>query len=187
MRTLSRPVRVLAGLVAFATLASVPVTASAVPAGDVADGPYERVQATVSWTVYAPTVTYGLPRSGFQRIPCPGTEAGISVDYGSQATRSSRWIGLNEYDGRPCLDGPDGVTRYTTFWVRGAKAVVNGDCANDRPTCASTTAALVEQGAYTTVTLPGSRGRSATFVEVYTQNLTLADIKRFVRGLVPVR
>ena len=55
-----------------------------------------------------------------------------------------------------------------------------------RPTCAKSTTDLVRQMAYTVVTLPGSASRPMpTFVEVYSEATSLAQIKAFVRGLVP--
>lgn len=162
-------------------------------AAHAADGPpgfarYERVQAKVDFTVYAPMRTFGLPRTEFQRNGC-GSGRGdfISVDYGSQATRGDQWIGLQESPGSfGCVDGPDGVGPAATFSVNGATATVLGSCPGGTSTCKRSTPDLVSTMAYTTVTLPGSADRpTTTFVEVYSQAMSLAQIKAFVRGLVP--
>ena len=61
-----------------------------------------------------------------------------------------------------------------------------GACAGGKSTCSASSLALVRQSAYTVVTLPGSASRpTTTYVEVYSQATSLAQIKAFVRGLVP--
>jgi len=181
----------LAGASAAAVLASlVTVGGSAALA---ADGPsgfarYERVQAKVDYTVYAPTRTLGLPRTGFQRNGCgSGRDDFITVSYGSQAALTDKSITLQESPGSfGCVDGPDGVGPAGTFTVNGVTAKVMGACAGGKSTCRKSTAALVRQSAYTVVTLPGSASRpTTTYVEVYSQATSLAEIKAFVRGLVP--
>jgi hypothetical protein len=70
--------------------------------------------------------------------------------------------------------------------VRGANATVLGDCAGTATTCRSATRAGVRRGAYATVTLPsGGDGLSSIFVEVYSAEFTLKQIKAFIRSLVP--
>lgn len=175
-------------------LATLTAAAFAVPgpaqAGDAApsNARYARAQAAVDYTVYAPGTTFGLPRTSFLRFACgPDRDDAISTAYGSQATRTTMWIGLNEASGSVgCIDGPDGVGPAATFDVYGSEARVFGACAGGATSCASSTPALVRQGAYTVVTLPGSAARPiGTFVEVYSQALSLAQIKQFVRSLYP--
>ena len=176
---------------AVATTATVACLASmaalAGPAG-AAEGPdrYEKAQVGLTYTVYRPSVTGGLPRTSFALNGCaPGRDEMINVDYGDQSR--GRWIGLTESQ-RGCVDGPDGVGPAATFAVRGATATVLGDCPGERSTCASATRAGVKRGAYTTVTLPsGGDGLSPTLVEVYTAGFTLAQVKAVVRGLAPVQ
>lgn len=151
---------------------------------------FEKAQAKREFVVYAPTNTLGLPLTEFQSVRCPGNPAGnaLSFSYGSQSTRDSRWIGPVESPGRPCLDGPDGLARrpVATFTVDGAKVRVMGQCPDSKPTCAKSTRALAEQQAYTTVTLPGSAVRpTPTYVEIYTQHISIAEIRMFIQGLVP--
>jgi hypothetical protein len=68
----------------------------------------------------------------------------------------------------------------------GAKVQVYGECAGGRATCDRSTPAGVKRQAYTTVTLPGSAVRpTQTYVEVYSQQVTLAQLREFIRGLVP--
>lgn len=159
------------------------------PAGSTPDNNrYVRAQNGVDYVVYAPGTTFGLARTSFQKVPCGGgRDDAISSAYGSQAARTDRWIGLQQSPGPTgCLDGPDGVGPAATFRVNGAKVRVLGSCAGGRPTCASSTPALVAKQAYTTVTLPGSAVRpTPTFVEIYTQALTLSQIRQFVEELYP--
>lgn len=151
-------------------------------------GRYERVQAKVDYTVYAPMRTLGLPRTDFQRNDC-GSGRGdfITASYGSQPSLADQSITLQESPGpNGCVDGPDGVGPATTFNVYGATATVMGACAGGKSTCKRSTTDLVRTMAYTTVTLPGSADRpTPTFVEVYSQATSIAQIKAFVRGLVP--
>lgn len=164
----------------------------AVPAVAADDPPsrqrYERVQNSVDYTVYAPSTSFGLPRTDFQKFGCgTGRDDAISASYGSQAKLTDQWIGLSESPGTTgCTDGPDGVGLVTTFRANGVKVTVYGACAKGAATCRSSTPALAGRQAYTVATLPGSADRpTTTFVEVYTQALTLAQIKEFVRGLAP--
>ncbi|MCX6433325.1 MAG: hypothetical protein NTX29_11220 [Actinobacteria bacterium] len=151
-------------------------------------GRYQRVQPRVDYTVYGPTTSFGLPRTSFQVNSCGGGRSDfITADYGKQATATSPWLSLQESPGSDgCVDGPDGVGPAATFTVNGARAHVLGSCAGGKSTCAHSTAALVKKQAYTIVTLPGSADRpTKTHVEVYSQAMTLAQIKAFIRGLVP--
>ena len=182
----------IAGASAAAVLASL-VAAGGASAALAADGPsglarYERVQAKVDYTVYAPTMTFGLPRTGFQRNGCgEDRDDFITVNYGSQAALTDQSITLQESPGAfGCVDGPDGVGPAATFTVNGATAKVMGACAGGKSTCSTSSPELVRTSAYTVVTLPGSASRpTTTYVEVYSQATSLAQIKAFVRGLVP--
>ena len=151
---------------------------------------FEKAQAKRSFVVYAPTKTFGLPLTEFQTVPCSGNAAGdaLSFSYGSQSPPASRWIGPMESPGRPCLDGPDGIASepVATFTVNGAKVRVMGSCPDLKPTCKKSTRALAKRQAYTTVTLPGSAVCHATaYAEIYTQNISVAEVRTFIRGLVP--
>jgi hypothetical protein len=151
--------------------------------------PTRTTRARVDYPVYAPTTTLRLPRTSFERVSCGNARDDfLSVDYGRQATLTSRWIGLQESPGPiGCVDGPDGFGPAATFTVNGAKAYVSGSCAGGRSTCSTSSPALAAKQAYTTITLPGSAAHpTPTFIEVYTQAMTLTQITAFVRGLVPV-
>jgi hypothetical protein len=151
-----------------------------------AEGPdaYESAQVGLTYSVYQPTRTLGLARSGFELNGCaPGRDEQINADYGREGR--GRWIQLNQSQ-KGCQDGPDGVGPTATFTVRGAAATVMGDCPGQASTCSKATRAGAQRGAYTTVTLPSAGdGLSATYVEVYSANVPLWRIKAFVRGLVP--
>lgn len=171
---------VLAAALAGVVLAAPPSTA--------AEGPnrFERAQVGLTYTVYQPKQTAGLPRTSFALDYCaPGRDELLTVAYGSQS--AGRWINVLQSQ-RGCVDGPDSVGPAATFTVRGATATVLGDCAGEAPTCDSATRAGVRRGAYTTVTLPsGGPGLGSTYVEVYTEGLSLAEIRTFVRSLTPVQ
>ena len=168
--------------------------ASPVSAADQPSGieRFAKAQAGRSFVVYAPTVTFGLPRSSFQSVPCGGTRgSALSVDYGSQGSGGSKWIGLQESPGKAgCVDGPDGLARkpIATFTINGAEVSIAGRCPDSAEDsgCRKSSPALLLKGGYTTVTLPGSAARpTTTYVEIYSQQLSVAQIRAFVRGLVP--
>ena len=144
---------------------------------------WENAQVGLTYTGYRPTTTLGLARSQFQLNDCgQGRDEMLNVSYGSQ--QAQRWIGITESQ-RGCVDGPDGVGPAGTFTVRGATATILGDCPGGRASCSTATGAGVRRSAYTTVTLPsGGAGLGSTFVEVYTQGLSKAQIAQVVRGLV---
>lgn len=151
-----------------------------------ADGPsrWEKAQVGLTYTVYRPSTTVGLNRSSFQLIACgSGRDDMAMARYGRDTGKRSITIQESQ---RGCLDGPDGVGPAGTFTVRGAKATVLGSCGTQVATCASATPAGVRRSAYTTVTLPsGGAGLGSTFVELYTEGLSLPEITKVVRGLVP--
>lgn len=150
---------------------------------------FEKAQAKRTFTVYAPTETFGLPLTDFQSVPCGGgADDALTFSYGSQSSRESRWISPVEYPGRPCLDGPDGIARVpvATFTIEGAKVRVMGACPDLRPICKKSTRALAKRQGYTTVTLPGSAARpTPTYIEIYSQQISIAEIRAFVHGLTP--
>ena len=181
-----RTSRLVGGLLGLGLLAATALGTASPAIAAREPGRFERAQAGLDYTVYAPSGTAGLKRTGFQLFACGQGDESINADFGSEATRASRWISLNE-SSKPCLDGPDEVGPAATFMVRGAKATVMGACPGGTSTCAASSPALVRRSAYTTVTLPsGGDGLSSTFVEVYSQNLSLAEVKEFVTGLRPV-
>ena len=154
---------------------------------------YVKAQASRDFTVYAPTATMDLSQTSFQSVPCAGSSGkGISSDYGSQGSGDSPWIGLQESPGKGgCVDGPDGIARtpVATFRVNGAKVTVGGRCPNidKQSICEKSSPALFKTSGYTTVTLPGSAARPIpTYIEIYSQQMSVDEIRRFVRSLVPV-
>ena len=187
MATSMRNRRILSIVLSLSAAAVVAVGAAAPSIA--ANGPdkYEGAQVGLTYTVYAPSFTAGLKQTGFELNGCmAGMDEQINANYGSQATSTSKWIGLNESQ-MACQDGPDGVGPAATFTVKGAKATVMGACAGGKSTCPKSDAAGVKKSAFTTVTLPaGGAGLSKTYVEIYSQGVTLAQIKAFVRGLKPV-
>ncbi len=146
---------------------------------------YEGAQVGLTYTVYAPSNTLGMPQSTFQLNACaPGKDEQINSSYGRQG--KARSVSMVESQ-TGCEDGPDGVGKAATFVVDGATATVMGDCQGSTSYCAKATKAGVRRSAYTTVTLPSAgSGLSSTFVEVYSEGLSLAQIRTFVRGLKAV-
>ncbi len=147
---------------------------------------YEGAQVGLTYTVYEPSNTLGMPQSSFQLNGCaPGKDEQINSSYGRQG--KARSIAMTQSQ-TGCEDGPDGVGKAATFTVDGATATVMGDCQGSTSTCAKATKAGVRRSAYTTVTLPsGGSGLGSTFVEVYSEGLSIAQIRTFVRGLKPAQ
>lgn len=173
---------------ALATAAAGVAFLALAPAAQAApDGPgrFDQMQVGVDYTVYRPTVTFGIARTDFQGYDCStGGDEQLSVQYGRQG--KGRWIQMLE-SAKGCGDGPDGVGPASTFMVDGVKATVMGDCPGQASTCTSATNAGVKRGAYVTVTMPGKSPWSSTFVEIYTAGLTTGQIRQFARGLEPAQ
>lgn len=164
--------------------AAAPASAAEQPAGF---DRFSKAQATREFVVYAPTNVLGLPLTSFRSYAC-GNPGGpqLSAQFGSRATSGGPRLQLSESPAPGCVDGPDGVGPAATFTFEGAKVTVYGECANGRSTCARSTAAGVTRQAYTTVTLPGSAVRpTPTLVELYSSGVSIAQIRTFIRGLVP--
>lgn len=159
-----------------------------VQAADGGPGRYQQAQVGLTYTVYAPTFTAGLKRTSFALEGCgSGRDEFINANYGSQGPTLTTWIGMNQSTSG-CIDGPDGVGPAATFTVKGAKVTVMGNCAGGASVCKTATRRSVLKGGYTTVTLPsGGDGLSTTFVEVYTQLLTVKQIRAFLNGLHTVQ
>jgi len=172
-----------------AALLAVPLLLVLVPIGSAsaADGAeaWKKAQAKVEYTVYRPGYTAGLSRSFFRVYPTcsQGGDPLVQIEYGSQ--NGNRFIGIGQSQ-RWCLDVPDQHGPAGTFSVRGAKATVLGRCIPEPGECSAATRAGVRQSATTSVTMPASGGKGTTYVVVGTMGLTLAEIKKVVRSLVPV-
>jgi hypothetical protein len=166
----------------------VAVAAFVTPAGAVDNAAkYDQAQVGLTYTVYVPTTSLGLKATSFQLVGCgKGKDEQINASYGSQMSNEG-WISLSESN-TSCTDGPDGVGPVTTFTVRGATVTIMGSCRGGKSTCTKSTRALLRKGqGYTTVTLPaGDSSLKSTFVEVYTDGMSVKDIKKFVTGLKPV-
>ena len=166
----------------------VAVAAFVTPAGAVDNvAKYDQAQVGLTYTVYVPTTSLGLKATSFQLIGCgKGKDEQINASYGSQMSNEG-WISLSESN-TSCTDGPDGVGPVTKFTVRGATVTIMGSCRGGKSTCTKSTPALLRKGqGYTTVTLPaGDSSLKSTFVEVYTDGMSVKDIKKFVTGLKPV-
>ncbi len=166
----------------------VAVAAFVTPAGAVDNAAkYDQAQVGLTYTVYVPTTSLGLKATSFQLVGCgKGKDEQINASYGSQMSNEG-WISLSESN-TSCTDGPDGVGPVTTFTVGGATVTIMGSCRGGKSTCTKSTRALLRKGqGYTTVTLPaGDSSLKSTFVEVYTDGMSVKDIKKFVTGLKPV-
>jgi hypothetical protein len=173
--------------IAAGALAIAPAGAIA-PSADPSPAKFEKAQVGLTYTVYAPSTSINLKNTSFQIMVCaPGKDESIYADYGSQMSNRG-WISISESPA-PCEDGPDEVGPVATFPVKGATATVMGSCKGGKSTCSKSNRTLLRKGqGYTTVTLPaGGAGLQPTFIEVYSANMSLAEIKAFVRGLQPVQ
>lgn len=188
MPTYSTRARIALSLLAAAGLAAAALATSPVAAAATNPAKYEKAQVGLTYTVYAPTTSIDLKSSSFQLTDCGGgKDEQLSASFGSQMSNSG-WINLNESQ-TGCEDGPDGVGLVTNFKVKGATATIMGSCKGGKSTCTKSNPALLRKGqGYTTVTLPaGSSALKSTFVEVYTDGMSVKDIKAFVTGLKPVQ
>jgi hypothetical protein len=138
---------------------------------------YGQVQGQVAFTVYAPTTTFGLKRSAFSLVDC-GQEQFLNAGYGSQEDANTTWLAFNEST-HVCTDGPDGIGKAATVTVKGVKAVIYGACTGGRATCPSATRASVLTTGWTEVTLPAVN-RTTTYLQLYTQGLSVAQIREFL-------
>ncbi len=173
--------------IAVAALAGAPAGASATSANPKV-AKFEKAQVGLTYTVYAPSTSINLTSTSFELVGCAvGKDEQINASYGSQMSNRG-WISISESQSG-CEDGPDGVGRVTTFTVDGATATVMGSCGGGKSTCSKSNRALLRKGqGYTTVTLPASgSGLQPTYIEVYSANISLKEIRAFVRGLQPVQ
>lgn len=141
---------------------------------------YAQAQDMVAFTVYAPKTTFGLKRSAFSLNGC-GQLNFLNAGYGRQTSSNSTWLSFNQ-SAKPCTDGPDGVGPAATVKVHGVKAVILGACTGEASTCKKATAAGVKRTAFTEVTLPGFQ-RTPTYVQLYTQGLSIAQITVFLKDM----
>ncbi|GDX32674.1 hypothetical protein LBMAG15_16090 [Actinomycetes bacterium] len=175
-------IALLAAGVAAAALGAGPASAAVNPAK------YEQAQVGLTYTVYKPTTSIDLKTSSFQLTDCGGgKDEQINASFGSQMSNKG-WISLTESQ-TGCEDGPDGVGPVTTFTIDGATATIMGSCKGGKSTCTKSNPAQLRKGqGYTTVTLPaGSSALKSTFVEVYTDGMSVKEIKAFFAGLKPVQ
>jgi hypothetical protein len=173
--------------IAAAALAGAPAGASA-PKAKPNPAKFEKAQVGLTYTVYAPSTSINLTSTSFQLVSCAvGKDDQINASYGSQMSNRG-WISISEAQSS-CEDGPDGVGPLTTFSVKGATATVMGSCKGGKSTCSQSNRTLLRKGqGYTTVTLPaGGAGLQPTFIEVYSANMSLQEIRTFVRGLQRVQ
>ncbi|MDD2858789.1 MAG: hypothetical protein PHU75_08960 [Candidatus Nanopelagicales bacterium] len=106
-----------------------------------------------------------------------------NATYGVEGARGG-WIELQESQRGGCVDGTDGIAKYTTFQVKGATATVKGECA-EGSSCTTSSAAGVRRYAYTSVMIPATGDFARTFIAVATTGLDVPQIRRFISGLVP--
>ena len=174
-------VALITAVVAAAAFAA-PASAAVNPAK------YDQAQVGLTYTVYVPTTSLDLKATSFQLTDCGGgKDEQINAAFGSQMSNKG-WISLTESN-TGCEDGPDGVGPVAKFTVDGATATIMGSCKGGKSTCTKSNPALLRKGqGYTTVTLPaGSSALKSTFVEVYTDGMSVKDIKEFVTGLTPAQ
>jgi hypothetical protein len=171
-----------AAILSYATVA---VVAFSGPAAAMGSGnEFEDMQVGVTYTVYEPSYTSGLPLQHFGgNSACPdGTEENALAKYG---TTPGRQVTITE--GNPmCSDIGQGV-QVRTASVGGAKAKVYAYCS---PAAAATctTTDVRRRGGFLAVTLPAAAGlRSTTvWIETFgTVNVTARQLIRIARSLAP--
>jgi hypothetical protein len=151
-------------------------------AGDAPLVTYSDVQARAAFTVYEPTQTFGLARTGFElTTACEEPRSLLSVQYG-QRDSGAKAIFLGEF-ATPCGDLELGYEAVATFKVRGAKAVIFARCPGEQEQCPTLPASAATEQAATIVTLPGVGGHGSTWMVVGTRGISVGQITDFFRTM----
>ena len=116
--------------VALSSLATSPVKAMGT------GNPYQDFQVGVTYTVYEPTFTNGLPQRQVQSIDCgsgAGQEDSLSGNYSKNKPQNKWFQGryFSLLQGNPiCADGALGANMGTRT-INGVKWTINSGCLND--------------------------------------------------------
>lgn len=169
-----------------ALICGVGLVASAAPADAMDSGnPYEDIQVGVTYTVYQPSFTAGLPTpsTATGSGECgAGTEENLVVAYGPKATPA-----FVIYEGNPICSDMGDATKVGTARVKGVTATIYATCPAD---VACTRASVKRYGGYLTLRLPAASGLRPTNVQIETagQNrVAAARLVRIARSMSPVQ
>lgn len=172
--------------IAMAVLSGTMLAATATPAHAMGTGdPYEDIQVGVTYTVYQPAFTDGIPtpKQPLESGDCPkGTEQNLAVAYGPKATPA-----FVVYEGNPICSDPGDGQQVASVKVKGATAKIFAYC----PASQSCMRRDVKRlGGYLLVTLPAVSGLRKTAVEIQTagqHSVTARKLIRIARSMQPVQ
>lgn len=153
--------------------------------------PYEDIQVGVSYTVYQPGTTRGIPQREVTTLDCAaGTEASASATYSANRQQNQWYTGtyITLLQGNPiCADGVTG-RQIATARVNGQRATVFIGCdgGTETPCPRAPRSRLAQVGGTLEVTFPGQGGRPSTDIRMGFGGLTLGQALQVARSLAPV-
>jgi hypothetical protein len=176
-----------AALVTASALATAPVQAMG------SGNPYEDFQVGVSYTIYQPSFTNGLPQRQVRSNGCGSdlnTEHMITGDYAQYNAQSQRYQGRNFslMQGDPiCADGPFGAD-MGTFTINGVKWRLVSRCLKDGGRfCSKAQSRQFEKyGGRLSATMPKSGMANATDIRIYFSGMKAKTARKIAAGLTPV-
>jgi hypothetical protein len=175
-----------AALVTASALATAPVQAMG------SGNPYEDFQVGVSYTIYQPSFTNGLPQRQVRSIGCGSAsnmEDSIVGDY-AQNKKQSQWYQGRNFSllqGDPiCADGALGANMGTRT-INGVKWTINSGCLNDGGAVCSQAQSrqYKKYGGTLSATMPKVGKAPATDVRIAFGGMNLAAALKIAAGLTP--
>jgi hypothetical protein len=175
-----------AALVTASALATAPVQAMG------SGNPYEDFQVGVSYTIYQPSFTNGLPQRQVRSIGCGSAsnmEDFIVGDY-AQNKKQSQWYQGRNFSllqGDPiCADGALGANMGTRT-INGVKWTINSGCLNDGGAVCSQAQSrqYKKYGGTLSATMPKVGKAPATDVRIAFGGMNLAAALKIAAGLTP--
>ena len=154
--------------------------------------PYEDFQVGVTYTVYEPTFTNGLPQRQVQSIDCgsgAGQEDSLAGNYSKNKPQNKWFQGryFSILQGNPiCADGALGATMGTRT-INGVKWTINSACLNDGgAVCSPAQSRNYKQyGGTLSATLPKVGQAAATDVRIGFGGMNLPVALKIAEGLSP--
>jgi hypothetical protein len=175
-----------AALVTASALATAPVYAMG------SGNPYEDFQVGVSYTIYQPSFTNGLPQRQVQSIDCGSAsnmEDSLVGNY-AQNKKQSQWYQGRYFSllqGDPiCADGALGANMGTRT-INGVKWTINSGCLNDGGAVCSQAQSrqYKKYGGTLSATMPKVGKAAATDVRIGFGGMNLAAALKIAAGLTP--
>jgi hypothetical protein len=155
--------------------------------------PYEDFQVGVSYTIYQPSFTHGLPQRQVQSIDCGSAsnmEDSLVGNY-AQNKKQSQWYQGRYFSllqGDPiCADGALGANMGTRT-INGVKWTINSGCLNDGGAVCSQAQSrqYKKYGGTLSATMPKVGKAAATDVRIGFGGMNLAAAFKIAAGLTPV-